>query len=97
MPKEWHLLEEEDADRILVSLREDIHTLAGCGRNAEMRLNVRELIAPLAFLGASRVLENELNTMLSEIFRAKEHLSLLFEKLSLLRAELYPKGGDACA
>lgn len=88
MAKEW--CREEDGSFVasLFSLQKEIQTLATCGREANARLNIRELIAPMLFMGVSPLAEETLFSMLRSILIARQSLDVLSEKLSLLASEL---------
>lgn len=93
MPKEWVAGEEESFVCSISALQEQIHALAACGRAANVRLNVRELVAPLLFSARKPVSEKVLSAMMGDVVAAQRHIALLAEKLSLLAAELLQGGG----
>ncbi len=95
MPAEWMAREEEDFVDSLFSLQGEIQALANRGRAVNVRLNVRELVAPLSFGGVSEVSVRALSTMMREVAAIRAHLSQLAEKLSLLAGEIFAEGGVA--
>ena len=98
MPKEWIAEEEEAFEQSLCSLQEQIHHLADFGRALNVRFNIRELLAPLVFMGAAPLSEKAILSMIGEVALARRHLSVLSEKLALLAAEVFPRGGvNECA
>lgn len=98
MPKEWIAGEEEAFVDSLFSLQEQIHHLADRGRALDVRFNIRELLAPLMFMGAVTISAQALSSMMGDVAVARRHLSLLSEKLALLAAEISPGGGvSECA
>ncbi len=88
MPTEWVVYEDGDYFCSLFPLEKEIHTVVHHSRSANVRLNVRELIAPMAFLGEMPITEVSLSRMKREIAAAREDLALLEEKLTLLLTEL---------
>ena len=72
----------------LFSLQKEIQTLATCGCEANARLNVRELIAPMLFFDVSPVARQTIFAMLRSVLVARQSLAVLSEKLSLLAEEL---------
>ena len=95
MPMEWMAREEEDFEDSLFSLQGEIQALASRGRAVNVRLNVRELVAPLSFGGPSGASARALTSMMREVSAMRGHLSQLSEKLLLLAKELFPEGGVA--
>ena len=88
MPAEWVAHEDSDFFGSLFPLEEEIHTVVHHSRAANARLNVRELIAPMLFLGEIPITERSLSCMRSAVAAARQDLALLEEKLSLLATEL---------
>ena len=88
MPAEWVAYEDGDFFGSLFPLQEEIHTVVHHSRAANVRLNVRELIAPMLFLGEMPITERSLSRMRSAVAAARQDLALLEEKLSLLASEL---------
>ena len=88
MPTEWVAYEDGDFFGSLFPLQEEIHTVVHHIRAANVRLNVRELIAPMLFLGEMPITERSLSCMRSAVAAARQDLALLEEKLSLLASEL---------
>ena len=72
----------------LFSLQKEIQTLAAYGCEANARLNVRELIAPMLFFGVSPAAKQTIFTMLRSVLATRQSLAMLSEKLSLLAEEL---------
>ncbi len=88
MPTEWACYEEGCYFGSLFPLEEEIHTVVHHSHTANVRLNVRELIAPMLFCGKAPITERSVSRMASEVAAARRELALLAEKLSLLRSEL---------
>ncbi len=86
--KEWTKGADESFAPSLLSLQGEIHTLAAHGRVVNARLNVREIIAPMLFLGVSPQAAEALFSMMRSVSAARQSLDLLLEKLSLLADEL---------
>ena len=97
MAKEWSECEDGFCADAPAFLKREIHALAARSRTLSARLNVRELIAPMLFLGVSQASEASLCSAMQAISDARENLASLEEKLSLLLSELSPafEGGVA--
>ena len=88
MPTEWVAYEDGDFFGSLFPLEEEIHTVVHHSRAANVRLNVRELIAPMLFLREMPITARSVSCMRSAVAAARQDLALLEEKLSLLATEL---------
>ena len=88
MPTEWVTYEDGDYFCSLFSLEKEIHTVVHHSRSANVRLNVRELIAPMSFMGKMPITQASLSRMKREVAAAREDLALIEEKLTLLQTEL---------
>ena len=97
MAKEWSEYEEGFCADAPAFLNREIHALAARSRTLSARLNVRELIAPMVFLGVSQASAASLCSAMHAISDARENLASLEEKISLLLSELSPvlEGGVA--
>ncbi|MBP3605518.1 MAG: hypothetical protein J6J66_02855 [Clostridia bacterium] len=97
MPTEWANYEDNGYFCSLEPLEKEIQSFLHCSRTANLRLNVRELIAPMLFCKEAPITERALARMESEVALAESELAILAEKLLLLRTELsmHTRGGVA--
>jgi len=86
--KEWTEGIDESFATSLFSLQGEINALAARGRVVNARLNVREIIAPMLFLGVSPQSAETLFSMMRSVSAARHSLDQLLKKLSLLADEL---------
>ena len=88
MPTEWVAYEDGEFFGSLFPLEKEIHTVVHHSRSANVRLNVRELVAPMLFFGEAPITERSLSRMTRQVAAARRDLALLEEKLILLATEL---------
>ena len=88
MAKEWSMSEEEFCADSPSLLKREIHALAAQSRTLNVRFNVRELIAPMLFLGVSQMSAEALFSSMHAISDARKNLASLEEKIFLLLSEL---------
>ena len=88
MAKEWSESEEDFGIGSPALLKREIHALAARSRTLSAQLNVRELIAPMLFLGVSQVSAEALFSSVHAISDARKSLASLEEKIFLLLTEL---------
>ena len=88
MPAEWGTYEDSGFFCSLFPLEEAIRTVMHHSRTANVRLNVRELLAPILFCGEAPITVRSVSRMAKEVADAKSELTLLAEKLLLLQEEL---------
>ncbi len=88
MAKEWSECEESFCADSPAFLKKEIHALAARSRTLSARFNVRELIAPMLFLGVSQTSAASLISAMHALSDARENLVSLEEKLYLLLSEL---------
>ena len=97
MAKEWNEREEDFCLDSPIFLNREIHALAAHSRTLSARFNVRELIAPMLYLGVSQVSAEALFSAMRALSDARKNLASLEEKIFLLLSELslVSKGGVA--
>ena len=88
MAKEWSESEDAFSTESPIILGREIHALAACSRTLSARFNVRELIAPMLFLGVSQVSAEALFSAMRALSDARKSLASLEEKIFLLLSEL---------
>ena len=88
MAKEWSECEEGFCADAPAFLKREIHALAARSRTLSARFNVRELIAPMLFLGVSQVSAEALFSAMHALSEARRSLASLEEKIFLLLSEL---------
>lgn len=88
MAKEWGESEDSFSMETPIILGKEIHALAARSRTLSARFNVRELIAPMLFLGVSQVSAEALFSAMHALSEARRSLASLEEKIFLLLSEL---------
>lgn len=88
MAKEWSEREEDFCMDSPALLKGEIHALAARSRALSARFNVRELIAPMLFLGVPQASAEALFSAMHALSDAKQSLASLEEKIFILLSEL---------